>query len=64
MQLCKSFLLISIIAATTAMVGCATGGGSGQYQSFMEKCMANATTEQERSECAWENSSRMASGGR
>jgi hypothetical protein len=53
----------SIIAAGAGLTGCANGGASGVYQTFMQKCTAAAKTEDERSNCAWENASRMASGG-
>lgn len=57
-------VLVCAIAMAGALVsGCATGGGGGQYQSFMQQCTANAKSEQERSACAWENASRMAAGG-
>jgi hypothetical protein len=52
----------SIIAASVVLTGCATSGGSGAQTTFMEKCTANAKTEQERSDCAWQNADRMASG--
>jgi len=49
----------SVIAAAT---GCVTGGTSEVRQTFMQKCLANAKTENERSECAWKNADRMAGG--
>lgn len=52
----------SIITASVVLTGCATSGGSGAQTTLMEKCTANAKTEQERSDCAWQNADRMASG--
>ncbi len=63
MKFCNGAFWCSIVLVSTAVSGCATGGGSGGYQTFMQKCEAAATTNQERSECAWENAERMASGG-
>lgn len=57
-------LFCSITVVSTLVSGCASGGGSGGFQTFMQKCESAATTERERSECAWENAERMASGGR
>ncbi len=54
----------SIIAAGTALTGCATNGTSGGYTTFMQRCTANAKTNVERSECAWKNADRIASKGR
>ncbi len=61
MQL-RSGIAVCFVVSTIAASGCATGGTSGAYQSFMQKCLANAKTEDERSECAWKNADRMASG--
>ena len=61
MQFKIGIVMWSIIAVGTALTGCATNGSSGGYTSFMGRCTANAKTEQERSECAWENADRMAS---
>ncbi len=44
-----------------ALAGCAAGGNAGA-QTYVQKCFADATTEAERSECAWRNAARMASG--
>lgn len=52
----------SIIAACVVLTGCATSGGSGAQTTFMGKCTTNAKTEQERSDCAWQNADKMASG--
>lgn len=57
-------LYCSITVVSSMVSGCATDGSSGGFQTFMQKCEAAATTEQERSECAWKNAERMASGGR
>ncbi len=62
MQLRIGIVVWSIIAAGGALTGCATGGSSEARPSFMQKCMANATTKQEQDECAWENAERMAGG--
>jgi len=60
MQLRIGIVICSL--AVAALGGCATGGSSGPNQSFMSQCEANASTEQERSECAWKNAERMAGG--
>lgn len=52
----------SLLFASAFLGACATGGGSGGYKTFMQKCEESATTEQERSECAWKNAERNASG--
>ena len=52
----------SFIAAGGALTGCAAGGTSEARPSFMQRCMADAATKKEQSECAWENASRMAGG--
>ena len=62
MQLRIGIVVWSIIAAGSALTGCATGGSSEARPSFMQRCMSNATTKQEQDECAWENASRMAGG--
>lgn len=62
MQIRIGIVLASIVTAGAGLTGCATGGASGAHQSFMQKCMATAKTEDERSNCAWENASRMAGG--
>ncbi len=59
MQFRIGIIVWSILAAV--LTGCATNGTSGGYTSFMQRCTANAKTEQERSECAWKNAERMAS---
>jgi len=51
-----------ICALAVALGGCATGGSSGTNSSFMSQCESKATTEQERSECAWKNAERNAGG--
>lgn len=48
--------------AVSLLAGCAAGAGSPPAHSFMGKCTSQASTEQERSECAWENAERMAGG--
>jgi hypothetical protein len=48
--------------AVAVLGGCATGASSGPNQSFMSQCEAKASNEQERSECAWKNAERNASG--
>jgi len=50
------------IVALLSLGGCAAGTGGSAAPSYMQSCLAKATTEQERSECAWGNASRMASG--
>jgi H+/gluconate symporter-like permease len=62
MQLRSAIAACFVASAIAASTGCATGGTSGTYQTFMQKCLANATTEDERSDCAWKNAERMASG--
>jgi len=62
MQIRIGVVALSIIAAGAGMSGCATGAGAGTHKSFMEVCTESAKTEAERSECAWQNASRMASG--
>ena len=52
----------SVIIACAGLAGCTTGGSSGGRQSFMQSCEQNATSKQARSECAWKNAERMASG--
>ena len=52
----------SILVACAGLASCATDGASGAHTSFMAKCEQNAKTGQERSECAWKNADRMASG--
>jgi hypothetical protein len=52
----------SMVLACTGLAGCATDGTSAAPNSFMGRCLENATTEQDRSECAWKNADRMASG--
>lgn len=59
----ESWIRIGWLAlAAVALGGCATGAGQGPNQSFMSQCEARAKTEMERSECAWRNAERMASG--
>jgi len=62
----RAMAAASIILAGAVLGACAThgsaGGASGGYKTFMQKCMEKAGTEQQRSECAWENAARMASG--
>jgi hypothetical protein len=53
---------ILICSLAVALGGCATDGSSGPNQSFMSQCEANATTQQQRSECAWKNAERNAGG--
>ena len=62
MQFRIGIVVWSIIAAGTALTGCAAGGTSEARPSFMQRCTANATTKKEHSECAWENADRMAGG--
>ncbi len=62
MQLRSGIAVCFVASAIAASTGCATGGTSGGYQTFMQKCLANAKTENERSDCAWKNAERMASG--
>jgi hypothetical protein len=52
----------SLVLACTSFAGCATNATSGAHKTFMAKCEESANTEQERSECAWKNAERMASG--
>lgn len=53
---------IVVCSLAVALGGCTTGGSSGTNQSFMSQCESRATTKQERSECAWKNAERNASG--
>ncbi len=62
MQLRSGIVVCFVVSTIAAASGCATGGTSGAHQSFMQKCLANAKTENERSECAWKNADRMAGG--
>ncbi len=62
MQLRSGIAVCFVASAIAVSAGCATGGTSGTYQTFMQKCLANAKTEDDRSECAWQNAERMASG--
>jgi hypothetical protein len=62
MQFRIGIVIWSMISAGAGLSGCATGGGSGNYQTFMQKCTEAAKTEEERSNCAWKNAERMASG--
>lgn len=52
----------AVLAALCTLDGCAAGNTTGASPSFMQSCLEKATTDQERSECAWRNASRMASG--
>ncbi len=63
MQFRIGIVVWSIIAACAALTGCATGGTPNVQRSFMQQCLANAKTEEDRTECAWANADRM-SGGR
>ena len=62
MQLRIGIAVCFVVSAVAASTGCATGGRSEVHQTFMQKCTANASTEEERSDCAYENADRMASG--
>jgi hypothetical protein len=62
MQLRSGIAVCFVVTAVAATTGCATAGGSAAQQTFMQKCLANAKTEDERSHCAWENADRMAGG--
>jgi hypothetical protein len=62
MQLRNGLVAWSIILVCAGLGGCAGTGSSGGYTSYMGRCVENAKTEQERSECAWKNADRMASG--
>lgn len=62
MQFRVGIVVWSIIAASGVLTGCAGNGGSGAQTTFMQKCTADAKTKQERSDCAWKNADRMASG--
>jgi len=55
-------VVCSMVLVGAAVSGCATDGSSGTHSSYMGRCTENATTEQERSECAWKNADRMAGG--
>ena len=55
-------MAVCAMLMAAALGACATGGSGEQYKTFMQKCMETATTEQERSECAWKNADRYASG--
>ncbi len=57
-----AIVLGAMTAVGMALSGCATGGSSGTNSSFMSQCEAQATTQQERSECAWKNAERNAGG--
>jgi hypothetical protein len=62
MQFRIGIVALSIIAAGAGVSGCASGAGAGRDKTLMETCTENAKTQAERSECAWQNASRMASG--
>ena len=62
MQLRSGIAVCFVASAIAAATGCVTGGASGAHQTFMQKCLANAKTKNERSQCAWKNAERMASG--
>lgn len=62
MQLKSRIILCALGAAGVFLGGCATGSSSGPNSSFMSQCEAQATTQQERSECAWKNAERNAGG--
>ncbi|TDI91747.1 MAG: hypothetical protein E2O65_11340 [Gammaproteobacteria bacterium] len=62
MQLRSGIAVCFVASAVAASTGCATGGTSEVHQTFMQKCLANAKTEDERSGCAWKNAERMADG--
>ncbi len=62
MQLRSGIAACFVAGAIAASTGCATGGSSEAHQSFMQKCLANAKTKDQRSDCAWENADRMAGG--
>ncbi len=62
MRLRSGIAVCFVASAIAASTGCATGGTSEVYQTFMQKCLANAKTKDERSQCAWKNAERMASG--
>ena len=53
---------IAVCFVVSAVAASTTGGRSEVHQTFMQKCTANASTEEERSDCAYENADRMASG--
>lgn len=55
-------IAVGSIVVTCVLGGCATGGSAGGASTFMRECLAKATTEAQRTECAWSNASRMASG--
>ena len=62
MQFRNGIIAWSIISASAVLSGCATDGSSGGATTFMQKCMAKATTKQEKSDCAYANAERMSSG--
>ena len=51
-----------IIIALAGLAGCAAGGTTGGASSYMSRCQEAAKTKAERSECAWKNAERNASG--
>lgn len=62
MRIATGIIMGSLTLAAVVLGGCAAGAGQGPNESFMSQCEAQAKTEQERSECAWRNADRMASG--
>ncbi len=62
MQLRSGIAVCFVASAIAASTGCATGGTSEAHQTFMQKCLANAKTKDQHSDCAWENADRMAGG--
>ena len=59
----KTGMALGAMLLVAALGACASGGSSGgTYKTFMQKCEEAATTEMERSECAWKNAERNASG--
>jgi hypothetical protein len=53
-------IALGAVFALVSLGGCANAGSAAP--SYMQACMAKASTEMERSECAWSNAARMASG--
>ena len=62
MQFRNGVIAWAVISACAALTGCATDGSSGGATTFMQRCMAKATTKKQQSDCAYANAERMASG--
>jgi hypothetical protein len=53
---------LCVISAGAALTGCATGSTSERGPTLREQCLAEATSEDERSECSFDDQKRMQGG--